>query len=167
MSYFRSGYGKRRYRDDADYFQCDCGEECHDDEGCTCGCCESIHCEACTNTLCDICDDRERRTGEPNEVGTAAICESCISYPGCDACGSDVTICKGCIQEHLKTCSKKTRSERVIASADLEISFCETSIRKLRQEIESKQSKLRQVEAKLAAAQARKSAAGSDTKSGD
>ena len=151
MSYW--GYGKRRRRDNDDYFVCSCGDECHFDQSLTCGCCGNIFCSDCAGIECDICKDRERRGQDVFETN---VCESCIAYPGCDSCGDDVTICTGCMPEHLKTCSKKSRAERVISSATHKIAEFETNISQVRAEIESKQARLRELEAGLAAAQARK-----------
>lgn len=167
MSYF-SGYGygggfaKRRRTDDPDYSSCEqCGEECHLDELLTCGACENMLCEDCLTMECDVCKDRERRTGEPNVVGTARVCERCVAYPGCDSC-EDICICKQCIADHLATCTKKSRAQRDVSAANHEIAECEKSIHQLREEIESRQSKLRGLEADLAAAQERKSLAESE-----
>ena len=146
-----------------DYVDCtSCGERPHMDETLNCGSCEDVLCKECLSLECDICKQRERETGEPNEVGIADICGSCVSG-GCEACGEKVIICKTCITEHLQTCTKKSRDERKLAFEQQKIDEYESEIRQLkatineaRSLIASSQSRLETVEKYLLEAKQRK-----------
>jgi len=152
----RSGYGS----ENDEGFYCQCGDWTSYDESITCGCCEEIACEDCVSMECDICKENQDR--HPDKFFDASVCDNCVAYPGCKACDHDVTICKGCIKEHLSTCSKQNRAERIISSEMHSIEITEKKIDKLRNEIASKQSVLRDLELYLVASKERKLEAEAD-----
>jgi hypothetical protein len=93
------------------------------------------------NTVCDGCKvlvDKGK-----------FVCEKCTAYPGCEDC-EDSTYCNECINDHLKTCSKKSRATRSLSVAN------RGNVITLTQEIASAKDHLKQLEATLAQAKARK-----------
>jgi hypothetical protein len=83
------------------------------------------------------------------------VCEKCTAYPGCEDC-EDSTYCNECINDHLKTCSKKSRATRSLLVANRELEECERNVITMTQEIESAKFRLKRMEATLAQAKVRK-----------
>mmetsp|Transcript_26561 Transcript_26561/g.56127 ORF Transcript_26561/g.56127 Transcript_26561/m.56127 type:complete len:169 (+) Transcript_26561:133-639(+) len=150
---YRIGIGRRR----GSGFVCQCGDWTTYDESADCNCCGNIFCEECADFTCDIC-----KAKDPD--GLTKICESCIAYPGCEKCGSDVTICNECIRGHLEECSKKGRAERIIGSETQSISENEIKITKLRELIASKQAELNYLESQVKTSRERKAQAEAELK---
>ncbi len=89
---------------------------------CECGACQRFVCKECLIS-CDICKLKE----EYEDIWEIRYCGDCLA--SCDAC-EDLTICV-CIGEHLKTCTYKSRNERIVSSETYSIQECEKRIDKL------------------------------------
>ena len=153
-------FGGRGRRDDEGFGCPDCGDWTTYDEDAMCTCCENVFCAECVASKCDMCLQKENL----GPYSYSSICESCIDYPGCEACGDDVTICKLCIKDHLKNCNKQSRAERIISSESHSITENEKKIDALRKLIASKQSELNHLESAVAASKERKAQAEAELK---
>ena len=130
-----------------------------DEENAMCTCCENVFCAECVASKCDMCLQKEN-----DPYGYSSICESCIAYPGCEACGVDVTICNNCIEDHLKNCNKQNRAERIISSESYSIEENEKKREALRSLIASKQAELNHLDSVIAASKERKAQAEAELK---
>lgn len=135
-------------------FNCpDRGDYTTYDESVDCSCCQGVYCSECAGAECTECKEK-------NEDGLCSICESCIDYDGCEACNDDyTTFCKGCISDHLKNCTKTGRAQRIINSESHNIKENEVRIKKLREEISSRETQISILEGQLATSKERKAAA--------
>ena len=150
------GFSNKRRRRESTNFCGDCGDgfDMDEDEWSTCCHCEGLLCERCMEgkPTCTGCEEALDR-GDP--VMGVIMCESCFNV--CDAC--DTSYCAGCFTEHQKTCSSKTRAERVMATVDQDIEKKEREIACARQDIAAAQARLERSEAELKRARQKKAAA--------
>ena len=82
-----------------------------------------------------------------------------------------MTICKGCIEDHLKNCNKQSRVERIISSESYAIDENERKIEGLRNsiasqqaQIKSQQAEINRLESQVAASKERKAQAEAELK---
>lgn len=146
-------YGERKKtNDDDEGFDCHiCGEWTEYDDRVTCSCCDNDFCVDCGPIECAGCKERDSNH--------CSICESCLAYPGCEACNAedgDIAFCEECIKDHLTNCTKTSRLERAMNTESCSIMENEAQIRRLQEEITSKQSKLMHLESLVAGAKERK-----------
>jgi len=150
--------GGRRNRDDG--FDCDsCCDWTNFDDSVNCSSCENVFCSDCVGIECTGCKERD-----PDQYN---ICESCMAYPGCEACADEmmtIVFCKRCIEDHLKNCSKTSRAERTINTESHSIQKDDERIKELRTQISSIQAELRCLERSVAASKVRKADAEAELK---
>jgi len=151
-------WGGRRRRNEDEGFNCsECGDWTEFDDSANCSSCEEIFCSDCVGTECTGCKELD-----PNQC---TICESCVSYPGCEACeDEDIVLCKHCIEDHLKTCSKTSRAERIINSESHSIQKGDERSKELRTQISAIQVELSRIESSVAASKVRKADAEAELK---
>ena len=155
-------WGSRRYNND-DGFTCSiCSDWTSYDETAECSCCGESYCSDCVQTECTGCKEKDDR------YGLYHICESCIPYPGCEACNDeDIIFCTECLTNHLKNCNKTSRAQRIINSETYSIEQDEEKIAQLRASIASQQARLSSLEQRVAASKVRKANAEAELKNGE
>eukprot|EP00985_Skeletonema_marinoi_P031617 scaffold37740_cov156-Skeletonema_marinoi.AAC.1 len=153
-------WGARYRRSEDDGFYCGmCSDwtEYDGDIG-ECSCCGNTFCSDCVAIECTGCK-------ENNPDDSYQICESCLPYPGCEACNDeDITFCNACIEGHLQNCTKSSRSERIINSESHSIEENERKVKRLQEEITYKQAELSRLESMVAASKERKEQAEKELK---
>lgn len=135
------GYGKRS----RDIMHCgECGDpfDAEEDEWNVCGECERALCSECMST-CDLCENSDGQYAE-----SIFICEGCMNF--CRDCDSGRCFHKECFVEHLKTCNKKTRAQRALASVKEERKQTERKLRDARNRLATLQRNVESYEKELA-----------------
>ena len=151
-----SGFSHKRSRRESRNFCGDCGDgfDMDEDEWCTCCHCEAVLCERCWDEK-PTCTGCEEALARGEDVSGVNMCESC--YNSCEACGT--SYCNGCFAEHQKTCTSKTRAERVMATVDQAIEKKEKEVALARGDIFEAEIRLKNAEAELKQARQKKAAA--------
>ncbi|CAB9528972.1 expressed unknown protein [Seminavis robusta] len=134
---------QREEEEDDESFPCpSCGEQVDDSAGGSCGACGILYCDECLLAQCDVCKEK--------------ICEKCLAYPGCKACEDEITLCTECVEDHVQTCSRKSRARRSVTTEATAIQQYQDQIQQLTSSIASQQAQLKEAEENLRLAKKRK-----------